>query len=72
MKLRCSNTVIETDHISYTQKLNHGTVRVHFISDDVLDVVCGMKTTDPRAATFDGTVEQLLNTIENTDKLKQD
>ena len=71
MKLRFSDTVIEIDHIAYTQKLSYGTVRVHFISGDVLDVVCGIKTTDPRVVTFEGTAEEFLDTIENTDKFKQ-
>ena len=72
MKLRCGNTVIETDHIEYTQKFSSGSAKIYFTSGYTLDVVCGIKTSDSRAATFDGTAEQFLNTIENTDKLKQD
>ena len=72
MKLRRGNTVIETDHIEYTQKLSSGMAKRYFTSGYTLDVVCGIKSTDPRAATFDRTAGQFLDTIENTDRLKQD
>ena len=72
MKLRLGNTIIETDYIEYAQKQSSGTARIYFISGNTLDVVCGLKTTDPRAATFDGTADQFLEAIENTDTLKPD
>lgn len=70
MKLRCGDTVIETDYIEYAQKQGSSTAKIFFISGYVLDVVCGVKTTDPRAATFEGTADQFLDAIENTDKVK--
>ena len=72
MKFRCGDTVIETDYIEYVQKQSSSAARIYFISGYVLDVVCGIKTTDPRAATFDGTADQFLDSIESTDKMKPD
>lgn len=66
MKIRCGNTIIETDYIEYTQKLSSGAAKVYFTSGQTLEVLCGLKTTDPRAATFEGTADQFLDTIENT------
>lgn len=70
MKLRCGDTVIETDYIEYAQKQSSGTARIYFISGNMLDVVCGLKTTNPRAAMFEGTANQFLDAIENTDTAK--
>lgn len=70
MKLRCGDTVIETNYIEYVQKQSSGTAKIYFISGNTLDVVCGLKTTNPRAAIFEGTANQFLDAIENTDTAK--
>lgn len=70
MKLRCGDTVIETNYIEYAQKQSSGTAKIYFISGNMLDVVCGLKTTDRRAVMFDGTADQFLDAIENTDTVK--
>lgn len=70
MKLHIGDTMLETDHIEYLQKVGPHTVKVYFTSGAVLDVVCGLKTDSKDAAVFNGDANAFLIVIENVEKLK--
>ena len=65
MKLRIGKFLIETDHIEMVEQLSPHTVKLYFVSGEILDVVCGIKTTAP--ATWDQEAAEFIQTLQNTD-----
>jgi len=68
MKLRLGDVLIETDYIEMADKVAPHTVKLVFISGKTLDVHCGVKSNTP--ATWNQDAEGLLQTLENTDRVK--
>lgn len=68
MKLLLGKVLIETDHIEAVEKVAPHTVKVYFVSGNTIDVVCGMKTTQP--ATWDMDADGFIQTIQNTDAVR--
>ena len=63
--------LIETDHIETIEKVSEHTAKIIFVSGNVLEVHCGIKSTAPTV--WDQTVDGFIQTIQNTDppKLKK-
>ena len=68
MKLRLGDVLIETNHIEMADKVAPHTVKLTFTSGTTLDVHCGVKSN--AAATWNQDAEGLLQTLENTDRVK--
>jgi len=68
MKLRLGDVLIETNYIEMADKVAPHTVKLVFISGKTLDVHCGVKSN--AAATWNQDAEGLLQTLENTDAVK--
>ena len=66
MKLLLGKVLIETDHIESAEMIAPHTVKLHFVSGHVLDVVCGVQTTG--RATWDQDASGFITTLLNTDK----
>ena len=66
MKLLLGKVLIETDHIESAEIIAPHTVKLHFVSGHVLDVVCGVKTTG--RATWCQDASGFITTLLNTDK----
>ena len=70
MKLCVGKFLIETDYIEMVEQLSPHTVKLYFVSGEILDVVCGIKTTAP--ATWDQDADGFIETLQNTDFAKRD
>ena len=68
MKLRLGNTLIETDHIEFIERVAPHTVKLCFISGVVINVHCGVKS--DAAATWHQDADGFIQTIQNTDAIK--
>ena len=65
MKLLLGKVLIETDHIETVEKVSEHTVKIIFVSGNVLDVHCSVKSTT--SAVWNQTADGLIQTIQNTD-----
>lgn len=63
--------LIETDHIETIEKVSEHTVKIIFVSGNVLEVHCDIKSKAP--AVWDQTAEGFIQMIQNKDypKLKK-
>ncbi len=68
MKLRLGDVLIETDYIEMADRVAPHTVKLVFISGTTLDVHCGI--TSEATATWNQDADGLLQTLENTDTVK--
>ena len=68
MKLRLGNTLIETDHIEFIERVAPHTVKLFFVSGTVINVHCGVKS--DAAATWNQDADGFIQTIQNTDAIK--
>ena len=68
MKMRLGNVLIETNHIERVERVSTYTVKVFFVSGNVLEVHCGIKS-DARA-TWELDADTLMQTLQNTDAVK--
>lgn len=70
MKLQVGKFIIETDYIEMIERLSDHTVKLFFVSGEILDVVYGIKTTS--AATWDEDADAFIQTLQNIDVEKPD
>lgn len=68
MKLLLSKVLIETDYIESVERVASHTVKVFFVSGQVLDVHCGIKSNGP--ATWNQDADGFIQTIQGTDRAK--
>ena len=68
MKLRLGDVLIETDYVEMADRVAPHTVTLVFISGTTLDVHCGVKS--EAAATWNQDADGFLQTLENTDTVK--
>lgn len=68
MKLRMGDVLIETDHIEIVERVAPYTVKLFFVSGNVLEVHCGVKS--DAAAVWEQDADGLIQTLQNTDAVK--
>ncbi len=68
MKLRLGSVLIETDYIEWAERASVHSVRIGFVSGDILEVHCAIKST--ALATWELDAETLMQTLQNTDAVK--
>ena len=68
MKMRLGNVLIETNHIERVERVSTYTVKVFFVSGNVLEVHCGIKSS--ARAIWDQDADGFIQTIHNTDAVK--
>lgn len=66
MKLQVGKVLIETDYIEMVERLSQHTVKLFFVSGEILDVVCGIKST--AAATWPEDADAFIRVLQNTEK----
>lgn len=66
MKLQVGKVLIETDYIERVERLSQHTVKLFFVSGEILDVVCGIKST--AAATWPEDADAFIRVLQNTEK----
>lgn len=68
MKLLVGKVLIETDHIEIVEKVAPHTVKLVFVSGNVLEVHCGIKSSS--AAVWDQAADGFIQTLQNIDYRK--
>lgn len=69
MKLQLGKTLIETDYIESAEQVAPHTVKLFFVSGRTLEVHCGIKSKS--SATWNQDADGFIQTLQNTDALKQ-
>ena len=72
MKITLGTVVIETNYIETIAKNSPHTCEVTFISGNLLEIVCGVRTTKLNVGEFDGDSDQFLAYIENIDRKQRE
>ena len=65
MKLLVGKVLIETDYIEIVEKLTAHTVRLHFVSGYILEVVCDVKSN--HCAFWNQDADGFIQTLQSTD-----
>ena len=68
MKLRLGDVLIETDHIEIAERVAYHTVKLFFVSGQVLEVHCGVNS--DALAVWDQDADGFIQTLHNTDAVK--
>ena len=68
MKLRLGDVLIETDYIEIAEQVTPHTVKLFFVSGQVLEVHCGVNS--EASAVWNQYADGFIQTLHNTDAVK--